>query len=103
MTSTDQQGAIDAALVSHRGGETFDEARDGGRLARQCQDVFDAISGGDWFTLAELSDATGYPQASVSARLRDLRKVRFGGHSIARDHVGKGLWRYRLQIGEGGN
>jgi len=98
MTNADQQIAIDDALASHRGQETFDEVRDGGRLFRQCQDVFDAIRGGHWFTLAELSDATGHPQASVSARLRDLRKVKFGGHSIARDYVANGLWRYRLQI-----
>lgn len=35
-----------------------------------------------WHTLAELEWALGFPQASISARLRDLRKAKFGGYQV---------------------
>jgi len=38
------------------------------------------------------------PEASVSARLRDLRKAKFGGYRVERQRVreGRGLYHYRL-------
>jgi hypothetical protein len=51
---------------------------------------------GGWWTLPQLAAATGYPEASISARIRDLRKPKFGGHTVERRHVSKGLWEYRL-------
>jgi uncharacterized membrane protein len=51
---------------------------------------------GDWWTLAELARATGYPEASISARLRDLRKPKFGGYTVERQYVERGLFRYRV-------
>jgi hypothetical protein len=48
-----------------------------------------------WHTLADLA-TTGDPEASVSARLRDLRKPKFGGFHIERRYVSAGLWAYRL-------
>lgn len=74
-------------------GETFVADRDGRRLGKQCQAVYDAMKCGDWFTLRQLADATGAPEASASARLRDLRRF---GFNIEHEYVAKGLWRYRL-------
>lgn len=51
---------------------------------------------GDWTTLAALSASTGFPEASVSARLRDLRKPKFGGHSIEKRRVGRNQFEYRM-------
>jgi hypothetical protein len=51
---------------------------------------------GKWRTLADISAVTGDPEASVSARLRDLRKVKFGGLSVQRRYAGGGLWQYRV-------
>jgi hypothetical protein len=35
-----------------------------------------------WRSLAEIARATRYPEASVSAQLRHLRKSRFGGYRV---------------------
>jgi len=54
---------------------------------------------GEWRTLGEISEATGHPEASVSARLRDFRKPRFGGHTVNRRRgkwVGGSWWEYQL-------
>jgi len=36
----------------------------------------------DWQTLREISEAVGAPEASCSARLRDLRKLTFGSYVV---------------------
>jgi len=83
-------------------GETYDVAQDQGRLGKQLDAVRCALDGGRWWTLAELSVRVRAPEASVSARIRDLRKEKFGGHKIERRRVqdGHGLHEYRLEVGE---
>lgn len=76
--------------------ETFIEDRDGARLSKQREAVLDLMRDGKWRTLAEISAATGAPEASASARLRDLRKERYGSYTVDRSYVSHGLWRYRL-------
>ena len=50
-----------------------------------------------WFTLGELETVLRYPQPCTSARLRDLRKKKYGSHEIGRRRVdGGGLWEYTL-------
>ena len=80
------------------GGGTYDDGRDGDRLRAQLNRVWAVVHGGAWWTLHELSAATGDPEASVSARLRDFRKSKFGGHTVLREYLYNGLWRYRLII-----
>ena len=77
-------------------GRTFVQARDGERLGKQMAAVLSHLQDGDWWTLAGLSAVTGAPEASVSARLRDLKKPRFGSHKIEREYVHNGLHKYRL-------
>lgn len=77
-------------------GETFDPQRDAVRLTKQYKDVWAFMADGRWHTLHEVSVATGHPEASVSARLRDFRKRRFGMHEVERSHFANGLWMYRL-------
>jgi hypothetical protein len=77
-------------------GETFDAARDGKRLSHQLEDVRRFMLLSDWVTLSEISEATGAPEASCSARLRDLRTPRGGSFIISRRYVSKGLHEYRL-------
>jgi hypothetical protein len=86
--------------IHQRDGQTYDHARDGLRLAAQHQRVLAWMSDGQWHTLAELAKLTGDPEASVSARLRDLRKPRFGAYQVAREYVQRGLWKYRLVVGQ---
>lgn len=77
-------------------GSTYDDARDRRRLARQLTAVRRFMSDGEWHHLSEVAHITGNPEASVSARLRDLRKPRFGGFTIEREYRGDGLYAYRM-------
>ena len=55
------------------------------RLSGQLLKVFELMKDGRARTLAEIADRTRHPEASVSARLRDLRKGQFGTHSVLKD------------------
>lgn len=81
-------------------GETYDPDRDRERLSRQLYAVLDVMKDGIWRTLPDLANATQSPEASVSARLRDLRKPRFGAHTVERQYLKKGLFQYRLILNE---
>jgi hypothetical protein len=79
-------------------GETFDPARDGKRLEGQLAKVRKLMSKGFWYTLQEISLITEAPEASVSARLRDLKREgkESGEFTIERRYVRRGLHEYRL-------
>ena len=82
-------------------GNTFEPRLDLGRLGRQMLEVYRTMADGTWRTLQELSDLTDNPEVSVSARLRDLRKERWGSNTIERRRRGDGkvgLFEYRLVI-----
>jgi len=42
------------------------------------------------------SEGYFYPENSISAQLRHLRKVRFGSFQVDKRHKGNGLWEYRV-------
>lgn len=71
-------------------------AEDNGRLSAQLERVRAAMEPGAWLSLEELHRATGDPAASISARIRDLRKPKFGGRQVDRRSRGRGLYEYRL-------
>lgn len=99
--TAEQEAALMASVPERAfGGETYVPPRDGGRLRAQLIRVRSVMVDGGWHTLAELSAATGDPESSVSARLRDLRKPKHGGHTVDREFVQKGLFRYRLILRE---
>ena len=77
-------------------GNDYNHARDSARLTGQIQRIYSELQSGDWFTLRDLAEKTGAPEASVSAQLRNLRKERFGNHNIEKKHLGNGLYTYRL-------
>ena len=70
-------------------GESFDPALDGDRLSRQFDQVRAIMLRGAWVTVREIARELGHAsEASVSARVRDLRKPRFGGYDIRRRRTG---------------
>lgn len=81
-------------------GATYEHARDGARLGDQMLAVLSVMADGQWRTLKQLAAAVEAPEASVSARLRDLRKPRFGGHRVERRYVCKGCFTYQLIVRE---
>lgn len=80
-------------------GDTYVPVLDEVRLTGQWLRVFTVMCDQQWRTLREIADATGDPEASISARLRDFRKPRFGGCIVKRQHRGeltRGLYEYQL-------
>lgn len=82
------------------GGATYDEQRDGSRLRVQLEAVKAIMLRTGWITLADLAEQANAPESSVSARIRDLRKSQFGGYTIDKEYVSRGLWRYRMVLGK---
>jgi hypothetical protein len=74
------------------------------RLGTQLAAVRGAMTSGRWLTLDEIRWDIEYVYGikattqSISARLRDLRKAKFGGHTVERKRVEGGLYTYRLVV-----
>lgn len=84
-------------------GETYDPSLDGDRLKRQLSRVWGImfLNQRQWLTLQEIRRECGDPVQSISARLRDFRKAKFGGHDIQRRKryaPGRGVFEYRLRL-----
>ena len=84
-------------------GVDYDPELDGARLITQHQRVFALMMDGKWRTLQGIENYTGFPQASISATLRDFRKERYGGHTVDRRRKPEadphsGLFEYRLVL-----
>jgi hypothetical protein len=78
-------------------GATYDEKRDKGRLQRQLTIIKEIMSDNQPHTLVELAEAAECMTTSASARVRDLRKTKHGGHTVTRKNIGGGVWEYTLQ------
>jgi hypothetical protein len=80
-------------------GETYDRGEDKPRLMTQLEAVRRLLDAhpGRWWSLPEIRSAIGFgSEASISARLRDFRKLKFGGIEVERRNDSDGLWRYRF-------
>lgn len=74
-----------------------------------CDVMLSATQCDTWLTLEELAKLTQYPPASISAQLRHLRKLEFGGYEVEKRQRLSGrvlhgedfgtVWEYRLQRG----
>lgn len=81
-------------------GTTYDAEQDHARLKGQLWRVFQLMSDGRFRTLSEIATQADGTEASVSARLRDLRKEQYGAREIQRERVEGGLWKYRMVVGD---
>lgn len=79
-------------------GVTYNASRDHDRLSGQLKAVFDLMSDERWRTLDEIQSMVKGTDASISARLRDLRKTKYGGHEVERQHRVRGIWEYRVRV-----
>lgn len=77
-------------------GSDYIPERDDVRLTGQILRVWDVVKDQKWRTLREIADLTCDPEASVSAQLRHLRKPRFGGHTVEKEYIDNGLYKYRV-------
>ena len=74
---------------------------DNKRLTGQIKRIYELMKDGRYRTLKEIEDATGDPQASISAQIRHLKKTRFGSHTVNKRRRGdptQGLFEYQLII-----
>jgi hypothetical protein len=83
-------------------GATYDHAQDSMRLRSQLQAVRAVMSDGQWHTIPELARKGRGSESSISARIRDMRKEKFGGATVERRRITGGLYEYRLVCGEAG-
>lgn len=85
---------------SHTFGPAYDPDLDADRLRGQHERIRDWMleQWHRWATLAEVATATGYPEASISAQLRHLRKPEFGAYRVEkrRRQPEGGCWEYRV-------
>ena len=90
----------DLFSYAHFDGTAYEPQHDKARLTGQILRVYDLMSDGKWRTLREIASLTGDPEASVSAQLRNLRKKRFGSHTInrrRRGDPGDGVHEYKIE------
>jgi hypothetical protein len=84
-------------------GSTYIPEWDEKRLKSLLGRVFLLMRDGQWRTLTEIQLAVGGSQPGISARLRDFRKDKFGGHQVDRQRFGNpedGVFEYRLVVRE---
>lgn len=77
-------------------GSDYDEKLDKKRLNTQYDKIFNLMKDGCYRTLQEISIALPFPEASISAQLRNMRKE---GHTVLKQRRGeksKGLFEYKL-------
>jgi hypothetical protein len=77
-------------------GSDYIPDRDDVRLSGQILRVWECMKDEKWRTLREISNATGDPEASISAQLRHLRKPKFGGYDVEKEYISNGLFKYKL-------
>ena len=80
----------------------FLTAEDDPRLKSQLNRVFEYLRDGEPRTLGQIHQAVGGSITGVSARIRDLRKKRFGGYDVETVNHGGGVFTYRLVPANGG-
>ena len=91
------------AILQNADHDKFDGAdyvpsRDDVRLTGQLERVFNLMADGKWRTLRQIAEGTGDPEASISAQMRNLRKARFGGHTVNKTYQSDGLYVYQLFV-----
>jgi hypothetical protein len=79
-------------------GATFEPEQDQERLTGQLATVREyMLAIRLWCSLAELHGVLRIPEASISARLRDLRKPKFGSYLVERRRRSPGTFEYRVR------
>lgn len=83
----------------HFDGKEYIKELDQKRLTGQLKDIYNLMIDGKWRTLSEIRETLNYPESSISAQLRHLRKDRFGNHVVNKRRRGErknGLFEYQL-------
>lgn len=90
---------ISARRTPRFDGPAYSPGDDDARLTEQHVRIRSLMLDGQWRSIRDIAAATGDPEASISAQLRHLRKLRFGAYIVEREPSGdrsRGLFRYRV-------
>jgi len=82
----------------HFDGSDIDDQRDTPRLSKQLETIRFLMSDGNWRTLPDIAQITGYGEASISAQLRNMRKARFGSLTVNKRYISNGLYEYQVEL-----
>jgi hypothetical protein len=77
-------------------GADYEPCRDSARLSAQHNRIKNLMLDGQARTLGQIAEVTGDPEASISAQLRHMRKERFGAYTVSKNHLGNGLYTYKV-------
>ena len=108
-TITNLEHLVDDALETQRqismlpifDGRTYEPKKDLERLATQLEKVRELMLDHRWRTLEEIQFEVGWSVAGLSARIRDLRKLRNGSHTVLRrrrESAGAGVFEYKVPV-----
>lgn len=92
-----------SSAISQNAQEPFDgvtyQDKDYTRLSGQLLRVFEVMKDGRWYGASQLCELANVSPLSITARIRDLRKDRFGKHAIETKRANDtGLFLYRLVL-----
>jgi|TARA_R110000822_G_scaffold42120_3_gene114809 hypothetical protein len=66
-------------------------------LKTRLRQVYNVLLEGDWVSIEAISERTKYNNlTSISARCRDLRKEKYGGHNVIGRYNADKIYEYRL-------
>tara|TARA_R110000751_G_scaffold17042_6_gene53133 strand:- start:2312 stop:2620 length:309 start_codon:yes stop_codon:yes gene_type:complete len=79
-------------------GPAYKAEIDGVRIGKQHEVIRDFMLHVGYRTLAEISKALDYPESSISAQLRHLRKEKFGSYVVSKRRrvSNQGTWEYSV-------
>lgn len=90
MSGPQSHYRFDGATLAEQGADAD------ARLLAQWERVHDVMVRAGVLDLTAIAERCGDPEASISARLRDLRKPRFHAHEVRRTHLGDGHYAYSV-------
>jgi len=81
-------------------GPNYADPSENARLTTQLNTIFNFMRDSNWRTLRQIAEQTGYPESSISAQLRHLRKPSCGSHEVNKRHIKNGLYEYQVIVNE---
>ena len=66
------------------------------RIFTQFDELLNIMLYRGWFTLSQLHDLTGIPEASISAQIRHMKKPQFGSYIVNKRRMpNSAIWEYQ--------
>lgn len=83
-------------ILRHFSGKSVKTMKDHDRLEKQFVAIMRVMMDGKWRTVDEIHQLTGFLHTSISAQLRNLRKIGFGSHTVNPNERDRALWEFQV-------